>query len=111
MVKGVDQEKVDTIVNATGFNFDLMDNLATHSLLKDLYEQGIIQPARQNEGILAKWPECQVMSQRYGVLDNLYIQGMWLMHTHYRNNDFRSILSVSQKVAGLFMAKYRSSSL
>ena len=111
IVKGVDQEKVDTIVNATGFNFDLMDNLATHPLLKDLYEQGVIQPASQNEAILAKWPECQVMSQRYGVLDNLYIQGMWLTHTHYRNNDFRSILSVSQKVAERFMAKYRSSSL
>lgn len=110
IVKGERQDQVDTIVNATGFNLNLRDNLATHPLLADLYDQGIIQPATEGKGILAKWPECQVINQRYGIMNNLYLQGMWLKGTHYRNNDFRSILSVSQEVGQQFMANYANSS-
>lgn len=102
-VIGTEQVELDVLVNATGFDSNLVHNISVNPLLKSLFDQNIILPDEQGEGILVNWPRCQVMNKKYGVMETLYVQGMWIAPSHYRNNDIRSILQVSEMVADEFM--------
>lgn len=103
LVKGDEEMQVDVIINATGFNKNLVDNVEARPLLKSLFDQNLILSDSKDQGILVNWPQCQVMNKKYGIMDRLYVQGMWISNTHYRNNDIRSILTVSEHVAKLAM--------
>ncbi|MCR8968918.1 FAD/NAD(P)-binding protein [Facklamia sp. 7083-14-GEN3] len=74
------------LVNATGFDQNL-DRAAPHDpLINQMYQEGVIQ-ANPLGGILVDWPHTQVLSQKYGLLDHLYLTGHWIFSTQFGNNN------------------------
>lgn len=97
--------KLDILINTTGFNFNLLENIEFNELLKNLYDKGLIKPDSNDEFISVQWPNCNVLSSKYGLIPNLYIQGMWIGKTHYRNNDALSVNKLAKEVSNKFMEK------
>ncbi|MGX7108508.1 FAD/NAD(P)-binding protein [Facklamia miroungae] len=74
------------LINATGFDQHL-DSAAQHDpLIKQMYNEGIIQ-ANPLGGILVDWPTTQVLSQKYGLIPNCYLTGHWIFSTQFGNNN------------------------
>ncbi len=103
MVKGSKDVVVDILINAGGFNRKLEANFAKNKLLANLFDRNLILADKEGKDIVITWPKSSILNKEYGDMDNMYLMGLWVNTTHYRNNDFRSILSVSEKVAKNFM--------
>ena len=54
-------------------------------------------------GVLVTWPQGQVISQRYGTFDNLFLTGRWIMTTQYGNNNAQMSFTFGQQVAKQFL--------
>lgn len=97
--------KLDVLINTTGFTFDVLENIQHNELLKNLYDKCLIKPDSNGEFISVKWPNCNALSTNYGLIDNLFVQGMWIGRTHYRNNDALSVNRLAKATAKKFMEK------
>lgn len=97
--------KLDILINTTGFTFNLLDNIEYNELLKNLYDKDLINPSFNGEYISVQWPSCNALSTNYGLIDNLFVQGMWIGKTHYRNNDALSVNRLAKEVSNRFMEK------
>lgn len=95
--------KLDILINTTGFTFNILDNLKYNELLKNLYDKDLINPDSDGEYISVQWPNCNALSTSYGLIDNLFVQGMWIGSTHYRNNDALSVNRLAKEVVNSFM--------
>lgn len=96
---------LDILVNTTGFTFNILENIEYNKLLKNLYDKYLIKPDSDGDFISVQWPNCNALSVKYGLIDNLFIQGMWIGKTHYRNNDALSVNRLAKKVSNRFMEK------
>lgn len=77
--------EVDYLINATGQNQMLMKSALPSGLLGQLINERILQPEAFG-GVQVLWPSAEAVSQRYGVLDNLYVHGQLVIGLQYGNN-------------------------
>lgn len=103
LVDADEKLEFDVIINSTGFDFNLKNNAKTNILIYNLLNKEIIQPQENGKHILIKWPESNVLSRRYGQLNNFYVLGLFVYGSHYRNNDALSMNSMGMLVANDFM--------
>ncbi len=103
LAQGAEDTPVDILINASGFNRKLKDAFDKNELIANLYDRNLIMADEEGKDIVIGWPNSSVLNKRYGDMENLYLLGMWVNTSHYRNNDFRSILLVSEFVANNFM--------
>lgn len=85
-VQLIDAEiEVDYLINATGQNQVLTKSELPSDLLGQLINERILQPEAFG-GVQVLWPSAEAVSQRYGVLDNLYVHGQLVIGLQYGNN-------------------------
>ena len=53
--------------------------------------------------ILVDWPQCRVMNQHYGRMDNLFFLGLLIGGTQHENNDAGQTILQARIVAKQFM--------
>ena len=95
--------EMDVLINTTGFDFNIKRNTKTNELINNLYNKKIIDPDMNGDFINVRWPECRMLSKKYGEIKNLYAIGMWIFGTQYRANDARSIKYVSKDLVKKFV--------
>lgn len=93
---------VDILVNAAGFESQLLPATQQVVFIKNMVNRDIFTPALDG-GVLVTWPQGQVISQRYGTLDNLFLTGRWIMTTQYGNNNAQMSFAFGQQVAKQFL--------
>lgn len=80
------QYRMDTVINATGFEQNLVKAGQQVPLIKDLLEQEIIM---QNPlgGIQITWPGAHPISPRYGEIRQMSLSGLVIHQTQFGNNN------------------------
>lgn len=95
--------ELDYLINTTGFDFNILRNSKTNKLIKNLYDKKIIDSDEGGNHINITWPNCNVISKKYGELKNMFCLGMWVYGSHYRANCAKSINTVTREVTNRFM--------
>ena len=95
--------KVDKIYNATGFENDLTQAIDHDELLRNLYDSYFIEPHPSGKLINLTYPSYQPLTSINGVIDGLYLTGMWAGAVDLSNNDIRSVQISGRQVANDFM--------
>lgn len=95
---------VDKIYSAQGFEKDLLKAIEKDDLLKNLYDRRMIEPDYFNH-VNVTYPSYNPMTSKYGLIDDLYLNGMWTESVNISNNDLRSMLISSKQMANDFMDK------
>ena len=99
------KSEADIVVNATGF-MNNIEMLSKHSeLIKNLFNRRLIMPHVNGKFILVDWPQCRVMNQHYGRMDNLFFLGLLIGGTQHENNDAGQTIQQARIVARQFMDK------
>lgn len=93
----------DIIINTTGFETNLLRAIDQDPLLKNLYDQKIIQSYENGQGILVDWPYSRLMNTEYGLMQNAFLTGIWIGNLQYPNNDARPNLQQGRRVGKYFM--------
>lgn len=97
--------EADIVVNATGF-MNNIEHLAKHSeLIKNLFHRRLIVPHVNGKFILVDWPQCRVINQHYGRMENLFFLGLLIGGTQHENNDAGQTIQQARYVANMFMDK------
>lgn len=103
-----DQEFIiDKIYNAQGFEKDLTKAIENDDLLKNLFNNRLIE-ADVNKNINVSYPSYNPLTSKYGQIKNLYLNGMWTESVDISNNDLRSVLISSEQMAKDFMKNLKS---
>lgn len=97
--------EADIVVNATGFNSNLKSLAEEQPLIANLYNKRLIMPHINGKFILVDWPECRVINQQYGVMNNLFFMGLLIGGTQHENNDAGQIMEQANYTANAFMDK------
>lgn len=97
--------RVDKIINAQGFEKNLDNAIENDTLLRNLYNHKFIEKDLGDKFIRVTYPSYNLINKKYGIMDDIYLTGMWAGATDILNNDLRSILRSSQLVANDFMDK------
>ena len=97
------EEQVDLLINATGFDTKLLSIANYSPLIKNLYHKEIILPHKNGHYILVDWPQCRVLNQRYGLMDNVFFLGLLIGATQYENNDATLAMDQASYSATWFM--------
>lgn len=100
-------EKMDVLINATGFTMNLLKVAESSPLIKNLYDKEIIVSHRNGHYILVDWPQCRVMNQKYGLMENIYFFGLLIGGTQYENNDAALTIEQATFSARSFMDNFR----
>ena len=99
------KSEADILVNATGFMQNI-EALTKHSeLIKNLFHRRLIEPHVNGKFILVDWPQCRVMNQRFGRMDNLFFLGLLIGGTQHENNDAGQTIQQARFTANQFMDK------
>lgn len=97
------EAEADIVVNATGF-INNIEILTKHSeLIKNLFHRRLIMPHVNGKFILVDWPQCRVLNQQYGRMDNLFFLGLLIGGTQHENNDAGQTIQQAQYTAKAFM--------
>lgn len=96
-------EEADWLINATGFDKALSHGIQEQPLIRNLYQQGLILPAKNGRDILVDWPQTRVVSERFGAMDNAFFLGNWIYSTHYANNSAENVMNHARYLAEWFM--------
>lgn len=104
-VKAEKTEEVDWLINATGFEKTLTRGMQEQPLIRNLYHQRLILPAKNGRDILVDWPQTRMVSERFGAMDNAFFLGNWIYSTHYANNSAENIMDHARSLAEWFMGK------
>lgn len=96
---------VDILVNAAGFEYDLKRGSEQDDFIKNLLNREILAPTPTGDAMIT-WPQAQVMSQRFGTQDNLFLTGRWIMSTQYGNNNAQMSFSFGEEIANRFLSRY-----
>lgn len=99
------EEKVDVLINVTGFETRFSHARKLNPLIENLYRKKIILSHFDGEGILVTWPGLQPINQRYGVLENIFFFGAFVSSTHYPNNHVENITRKSSDTVQYYMKK------
>ncbi|WP_084172112.1 FAD/NAD(P)-binding protein [Atopococcus tabaci] len=94
--------EADVVINASGFAFNTDRIGDNNPLLKNLLDKGFLLD-KDKRGILVTWPECQVISQRYGQLDTCFFIGPWISNTHYGNNNVKALVEKAHEIVQKYM--------
>lgn len=88
-INGRIHESCDVLINATGMEFRIKEAGAFNRLIHNLYQKGYIRPAdnENGQGVDVTWPECRLINQRFGLLDQVYLMGLFVHLTQYGNNN------------------------
>ena len=98
-------EEADIVVNATGF-MNNIEQLTNHSpLIKNLFHRRLIMPHVNGKFILVDWPQCRVINQQYGRMENLFFLGLLIGGTQHENNDAGQTIQQARYTAKAFMDK------
>ena len=95
----------DVLINATGFDQNLVTAADHQPLVKQLFADGLIE-ANPLGGILIEWPNAQVINQHYGVLDHCYLTGHWIFKTQFGNNNTKLTYRQAEACALHFLNTY-----
>lgn len=95
----------DIIINAQGFEKNLLKAVKNDKLLGNLYDHGFIEADVKEKYIRVTYPSYNLLNKKYGIMDNIYLGGMWAGATDILNNDLRSIIQASALMATDFMDK------
>lgn len=95
--EGMVVEEVDFIVNATGINLDLRQDLPEGSLLYDLRNAGWLNPD-PGQGVSLDVNHYQLISPRFGRLDHVHPHGLLIAPSVYHNNSTTTIQRYAQDV-------------
>lgn len=77
--------EVDYLVNATGHDMNVKSSMYQSDLMNQLIEKQIIEPERFG-GVKVIWPSAEAISQRFGILERLFIHGQLIQGIQYGNN-------------------------
>lgn len=102
-----DEHQTDVLINCAGFQFDLKVASQFNDLLKNLYNKEIFTPYYRG-GIAVTWPNCQLISSKYGVLKDSYLLGHWIAPIHYGNNNIHLCIKQAERVADDFIQQYQA---
>ena len=97
--------KTDVIINAQGFEKDLLNAIKGDELLANLYKRKYIEDDINGKFIRVTYPSYKLVNKKYGLMENFYLNGMWAGGTDILNNDLRSIIKSGQCAACDFMDK------
>lgn len=100
-----DYIRVDKIVNAQEFENVLKESIKKDELLKNLYDRRFIVSDINDSFIKDTYPSYNLINKKYGVIENIYLSGMWAGSTDIKNIDVRSILKAAELVTNDFMGK------
>lgn len=78
------KHQADVLINATGFDYNLLTAKEDKPLLKNLYERTLIMPDPTHH-ILVTWPGAQVINRPFGLLDQVFVIGSWISSTQGPN--------------------------
>lgn len=95
--------KTDVIINAQGFEKDLLDAIKGDELLANLYKRKYIEDDINGKFIRVTYPSYRLINKKFGLMENIYLNGMWAGGTDVLNNDLRSIIKSGQLAANDFM--------
>lgn len=101
------EETADVLINASGFNSNLLRVAEQSTLIKNLYNRKIILPHMDGKFVLVDWPQLHVMNQRYGVMENLFFTGLLIGGTQHENNDAPLTIQQATYTATNFMDQRR----
>lgn len=87
----------DVVINASGFDFNTNWIGENSPLLSRLFDKGFLLD-KDKRGILVTWPETQVISQKYGQLENCFFIGPWISNTHYANNNVKALVEKANEI-------------
>ena len=96
---------VDYLVNSQGFEKNLKKAIKKDKLIQNLYDKKMIEDDVDGKYIRVTYPSYNLINTKYGLMENLYLAGMWTESTDILNNDLRSILQSSELMANDFMEK------
>lgn len=97
------EAEADIVVNATGF-INNLETLTKHSeLIRNLFHRRLIMPHVNGKFILVDWPQCRVINQQYGRMDNLFFLGLLIGGTQHENNDAGQTIQQARYTAKAFM--------
>ena len=97
--------KTDIIINAQGFEKNLLAAIKNDQLLANLYKRKYIEDDISGKFIRVAYPSYRLINKKYGLMENFYLNGMWAGGTDVLNNDLRSIIKSGQLAANDFMDK------
>ena len=97
--------KIDVIINAQGFEKNLLAAIKVDKLLANLYKRKYIEDDVNGKFIRVAYPSYRLVNKKYGLMENFYLNGMWAGGTDVLNNDLRSIIKSGQFAANDFMDK------
>lgn len=89
---------VDYLVNATGHGMQAEASTYQSQLINQLLNEWVLQPELFG-GVQVVWPSAQAVSQRYGVLNRLYVHGQLVQGIQYGNNAHLLMRQAEQVVA------------
>lgn len=95
----------DILINATGFEKNLIKATKKDKLISNLYDHGFIEPDVGDNFVRVTYPSYNLINKKYGLMDDIYLGGMWTGSTDILNNDLRSIVRSSSQRANDFMDK------
>ena len=98
-----DTEYTDILINGTGFQNNLEKASQQDELIYNLFKKKLILPHRQNDFILVDWPQCRMMNQRFGVLDNAFFLGHYIKGSQHENNNAEMIIEQARFTSQWFM--------
>lgn len=90
--------EVDYLINATGHNMNVQITPYQSTLMNQLLNERILQPELFG-GVQVIWPSAQAITQRYGVLNRLYVHGQLIQGVQYGNNAHLLMKQAEQVVA------------
>lgn len=97
------KDEADIVVNATGF-INHIETLTNYSeLIKNLFHRRLIMPHVNGKFILVDWPQCRVINQQFGRMDNLFFLGLLIGGTQHENNDAGQTIQQARYTAKAFM--------
>lgn len=100
-----DDIKTDIVINAQGFEKNLLSATKNDKLLANLYKRRFIEEDVDGKFIRVTYPSYNLINKKYGLMENIYLNGMWAGSTDILNNDLRSIIRSSQMAAMDLMNK------
>lgn len=97
--------KTDVIINAQGFEKNLLAAIKGDELLANLYKRKYIEDDINGKFIRVAYPSYRLINKKFGLMENFYLNGMWAGGTDVLNNDLRSINKSGKLAANDFMDK------
>lgn len=105
LIEAQSKERVEVLVNASGFDSSLAKVAETMPLIDNLLKRNIILPHKGERFVLVNWPQAQILNQNFGLMDNLFFFGLLMGGSQHENNDAQLTHQLASNSAKEFMDK------